>query len=109
MLTAISDLGERVGRFSIRSITADYARGRSGENDYVLVKLDMDFYGDTAVDATRNYRNLVNAVKEELWCDEFESKSTREFDGGGGIFIDGMTIRVDVSKYLEANEGEQSS
>ncbi len=98
VLEVIDGLGEQVGRFGLRGMTANTSQGRSGQNDYVLVKLDVDFFANDDVVATRHYNDLANALEAERWCQDFERKPTKPIEGGQGIYADGITIQVDVSK-----------
>jgi hypothetical protein len=103
VLGMFDSLGEQVGRFAIRAIQADYVQGRLGAaGDKVVVKLDADFLAEDDVVATKHYSNLRSAMESEPWCVEFERKPSKVLDGGGGIYIDGMTIHVDVSKSGDA-------
>ena len=85
-------------RYAIRGIDADTAQYRAGRDVYVEVKLDMDFLADDNVTATRYYSDLTRALQAEPWCKDFEQQSTKVIDGGGGIYVDNMTVQVDLSK-----------
>jgi len=103
ILTTLQELGDEVGRYAIRSMQADYSPGRGGK-DHVVVKLDMDFFGESDLDATSNYRKFVNAVEEHPWCMEFEGRSTNVLASGEGIYVDGVTIQVDTAAIAEEGE-----
>lgn len=85
-------------RIAIRGITSDTAQYRQGADKYVQVKLDMDFLADDNVTATRYYSDLTKALQAEVWCKDFKQQSTKVIDGGGGIYVDGITIQVDLSR-----------
>lgn len=90
------EIGKDAGRYGIRLVQADYQPGRQGEPDEVEVRLDMDFFADDTLTATRHYNALKRACEAEPWCLEFAERPTKPFEGGGGISVDGMSIRVDV-------------
>ena len=104
VVEVLGSLGEQAPRFAVRRLEANYIPGRSGGGDSIAVKLDVDFHAKDALTATRHYTNFANAVQEEPWCMEFERKSTKELDSGEGIYIEGLTIRVDLSKLPEMGE-----
>ena len=85
-----------VGRIGIRSVDADTQGGRATSDPYVVVKLDVDFFAENDLEATRNYNTLQAAFEEQPWCREFERKATKPLDDNKGIYIDGMTIQVDT-------------
>ena len=98
VMDLIDKQGDDVGRFGVRGLQADYAFGKGGRGDHVIVKLDMDFFAESDLQATRHYNNMVNALEAEPWCLEFERKPTKVLDGGDGIYVDGITILVDVTE-----------
>lgn len=104
VLELLAGLGERAGRYAIRSVQASSIPGRSAQGEYVQVKLDIDFHGASDLAATENYTNFANALQEKPWCIEFERKPTKVFDNGKGIYIEGLTVNVDLSK-LPSSEG----
>ncbi len=85
-------------RFAVRSFDAAYQHGQAGKGDYVLVKMDMDFLDENSVAATQDYSLVQNAFQSQPWCLEFEGKSNKVLPDDKGIYIDGLAIRVDVSK-----------
>lgn len=96
----ITDMGDQVGRYGIRSLSADYRQGRSGSPDTVEVKLDMDFFGEDSLAATRAYKAMQNALEAESWCVEFAERPTNPLDGGKGISVDGITVEVNVDEAM---------
>jgi len=97
----VDQMKDDIGRFAVRRMQADYQPGTSRTEDHVIVVLDMDFYGDTDVIATQHYNNLGSRLREQDWCIAFEGKTSKNMDGGGGIYVDGITVRVDVAKSEE--------
>jgi len=90
------EIGKDAGRYGIRLVQADYQQGRQDQPDEVEVRLDMDFFADDALTATRHYNALKRACESEPWCLEFAERPTKPFEDGGGISVDGMSIRVNV-------------
>jgi Tfp pilus assembly PilM family ATPase len=100
LVMSLIDLqGERVGRIGIRSVAADYVR-RSGEDDLIVLKLSADFFAEDALVATAHYTNLRSAIEAEAWCVEFEEKPTKPLEEGTGIFVDNMTIHVNLKAAM---------
>lgn len=99
VLSRMDELGERIGRFAIRRLEAQYQPGRARRPDAVAVTLDADFFGDTTVEASRHYNALQRALQEEPWVREFEERPTRPFadqGNGAGIAVEGLRVLVDV-------------
>jgi len=96
VLDQLSTLGGGV-RFGIRSYQAQYQTS-SREGDYVTVKMNIDFFGNDSLDATRQYDQLGLRFQEQPWCRLFEGKSSKPLDNEAGIQVDGLTIQVDVEK-----------
>jgi len=103
VLGVLSDLGPDVGRYGIRALQADSQNGRSLQDQSVTIKLDMDFFAESAVKATANYTNFVNALKSKPWCKEFTRRAVDSF-GDKGVSIDGLQVEVDVSKVQPGDE-----
>ncbi len=94
-LVATAGQGARIG---IRRLEANYQSGAGNKDDYVIVSIDADFFGDNSLEATRAYNQLESQFKSQPWCVEFESKSNKSLDGDKGIQLDGLTIHVNVDK-----------
>lgn len=90
--------GPSLGRPSLRSVSSDYMQGKGKDSDYVLVKLDVVFFADSQTVATENYENFRMALKQRSWCSEVSERETKALDGGKGISIENLQIKVDVSK-----------
>lgn len=106
VLELLAGLGDRAGRYAIRSLQASSVPGRSSQGEYVQVKLDIDFHGADDLAATEHYTNFANALQEQPWCIEFERKPTKVFDSGKGIYIEGLTVNVDLTKLPSTDGGE---
>jgi len=92
-------------RFAIRAFEARYTRSQGdNKDDYVLVTMDVDFLGENSVEATHDYNEMENDFRAQAWCADFEGKSTKVIEGDKGIYVDHLTIQVNVEK---AHPGEQ--
>lgn len=100
VMGVVKGLGDQVGRYGIRSLSADYRQGRSGAPDTVEVKLDMDFFAEDSLAATRAYKAMQNALEAETWCVDFAERPTNPLDGGKGISVDGITVEVNVEEAM---------
>jgi Tfp pilus assembly PilM family ATPase len=94
-------LDQQVGRFGLREVKADYIPGRGGGADYVQIQMDIDFFAQDDVTATAHYTNLVNTLEGQPWCIEVVRKPTKVLEGGAGIAVDGMTVKVDLTRVPE--------
>ena len=95
VMDVIAGMGDKV-RVGIRRFEAAYQHSVANKDDFVVVTMDADFFGDTNLEATRSYELLEKECEAKSWCIEFEGKSSKELDKG--IQVDGLTIRVDVNK-----------
>jgi hypothetical protein len=97
VLTTMDEMGEQLGRFGIRQLTSDFVPGRAGKDDTVLVKLDLDFFANDDLTATRHYTDFQKALRDQPWCLSCEDKGTKVLDSGDGIYVDGIAIRIDLN------------
>ena len=112
VLDVLEGLGrEQTGYYSIRDVVATYRPGRGTTEDHVEVELKMTFFSKeglrAAVVATEHFDNFREAVMEHDWCLEFPEVSYEPItagEGGGGIAIESIQIKVDMS-VLESEEG----
>lgn len=94
VLATIAEMGEELGRFSIRSISSDYAGARNRDGEHIRVKLDMSFFAQDDLIATRHYENLTSAFKAAPWFIDLTTKGTKVLETGAGVYIDGLTLEV---------------
>ena len=104
----LDELGDDVGRFAIRRYTANSQGGRTPQEQSVLIKLDMDFFAGSSVEATQNYTNFINELQAQPWLVDFPRKQVQSFPDEKGISIDGVTIEVDLSKVVRPTEVEEA-
>ncbi len=106
VMQVLDELGPKAGRFAVRSMEASTLPGRGGSGESVLVKLDIDFHGEDDLAATQHYTDFANALQAAPWCVEFERKPTKVFEDGKGIYIEGLAVRVDLSKLPQPEEDQ---
>jgi Tfp pilus assembly PilM family ATPase len=85
-------------RFGVRSYDAAYQHGQAGRDDYVQIKMDLDFFGADSVEATSHYNDVETAFESQPWCVDFEGKTSKVLPDDKGIYVDGLTILVNVDK-----------
>lgn len=95
-LDVIHGMGEKLGRFAIREVRAQQNPGTASGGEHVQVVLNMTFWGD--LEATRAYNDMMNELEGQPWADRVERRGTNTLEGGGGIFVDGITIYVDTNR-----------
>ncbi len=100
VLGTMDSMGPDLGRFALRRVQADFNPGSGTRADSVEVKLDVDFFGESSVEATRHFNNLKNELGAQVWFVDFENRSLNPFDEG--VYVENMRVIVDVAKALEA-------
>ena len=98
VMDLLSAMGDRVGRFSFRSVTSDFVAGNSRNPDKVEVKLDMDFFAENDVEASKHYNAFQAALRDQRWCLEIEKTQTEPFPNGKGVSANGILIQVDAQE-----------
>jgi Tfp pilus assembly PilM family ATPase len=101
VMETLFGLGEDV-RFGIRSYEADF-QSRSNK-DFVFVTMDIDFYGETSLEATNHYSKMENTFNAQPWCNQFLGRGSKELDDGKGIFVDRLVIEVDLDQVHEEEQ-----
>ncbi len=92
-LKAGSDL-----RFGIRHYEAQYQSGSGRKKDSIVIELEMDFFANSAQEATRHYSAVQTAMKGESWCISCDSKGTVPHDDGKGVAASRITVVVDLKE-----------
>jgi hypothetical protein len=105
VLGLMEEKKDEIGRVALRKLAADTQQTRGDQQPYVLVKLDIDFFAENDVEATKHYNLLQSALEAQVWCKEFERKPNKTLDDNQGIYVEGMTIQVDTSKLHRPEEG----
>lgn len=85
-------------RPSLRKVRATYQLGRSGKPDSVRVSFDVSFLANDAIQATSDYERFVQMLSQEPWHVEFDSRPSTTLENSKGIFLQGITETVDVTK-----------
>jgi Tfp pilus assembly PilM family ATPase len=104
VMDVINAMGDEIGRFGVRGLNADYRLGRSGANDTVEVRLDMDFFAESSLTATRHYKAMESVIENQIWCTDFSDRPTNPLDDGSGITVDSIIIKVNVEAAMAAEE-----
>ena len=102
----IDELGPEIGRIGLRKITADSVTTKNGAEQYVTIKLDIDFFSDQELEAIRHYSNFRNALDAKPWVRTVARKATTAFEGGVGA--EGFTLEIDTSAIPEDEEEGQA-
>ena len=77
--------------------------GKRGKPDSVKVVIDVTFFDDvSSLEATKDYEAFENILATKPWFVELEPKGNDELENGLGIYVRGLPITVDVSKYYAA-------
>lgn len=92
-------------RIGIRRFEANYTSS-AAKDDSVIVTMDADFFGANSLEATKLKDQLESQFKSQVWCVDFESKSSKALEGDKGIQADGLTIQINVDKALAAQGGQ---
>ena len=90
-------------RPSLRKLHAIYQPGKRGKPDSVKVVIDVTFFDDvSSLEATKDYEAFENILETKPWFVELQAKGNDELENGLGIYVRGLPITVDVSKYYAA-------
>ncbi len=92
VLDIIEEHRARDRSIECRAIHADYVIGRAGKPDVGRVKLDLSFFAESDLVATKHYADLRRAFQESPWCTEVGTRATSVLEGDSGIYIDGLEI-----------------
>lgn len=104
ILVELDLLSEQQGaRPSLRKISSSFQQGRSGKPDGVLVKLDVTFFAESSFVATQQFEQFKQIVGDKPWAETPESRSTDPLETGEGIYVGGLSIKIDLSKLPKAN------
>lgn len=102
VLAVLTELDPADGRPALRRIDSQYQFARTGGTDSVQVTLDLTFYADDAVTATRNSERYTQLLRDKPWVVRVETRGSKEFAEGEvtGITLDGFTVVCDLSKIV---------
>lgn len=107
VLGVLAELDAANGRPALRRVDSQYQFARTGGTDTVQVTLDLTFYADDAVTATRNSEQFAQLLRDKPWVVRVESRGSKEFAEGEltGITLDGFTVVCDLSRIERAKGG----
>lgn len=106
----MADMGDALGRISVRSLNANYVPARTGTTDLVTITMSLSFYNEEgAIAATRSFEALKTELERQPWVTEVAARSSKEFPDGKGIYSDGYAITCDLSKAAAASAKKEGS
>lgn len=107
VLAVLGELDPAEGRPALRRVDSQYQFARTGGTDTVKVTLDLTFYADDAVTATRNSERFTQLLRDKPWVVRVEPRGSKEFAEGDviGITLDGFTVDCDLSKIPRGTGG----
>lgn len=97
-LGVLDELKADLGAFSVRKVDADYESGKGSRPDAVTVKLDLTFRGSGTIEATERFYAFLNTLRDKPWYNSDKPVKESVLETGDGIYVNGLTISVDVSK-----------
>jgi hypothetical protein len=68
----------------------------------VQVTLDIVFFNEDQLSATRDFEAFVAALQAQPWFLEFQDRPSDPLDDGLGMMKRGISVLVDVTKAEEA-------
>jgi Tfp pilus assembly PilM family ATPase len=100
VLDVLDKQGSETARPSLRKVTAVYQRARTGSNksDNVKVTFNVTFFADSPALATNFYEAFQRDLKSKPWYVGFEDRQNQALEDGKGIWLEGISVTVDVSK-----------
>ena len=108
VLGVLNELDPAEGRPALRRVDSQYMFARQGGSDSVQVTLDLTFFADDAVTATRNSERYTQLLRDKPWVVRVETRGSKEFNEGEatGVTLDGFTVICDLTKVQRgAGEG----
>ena len=102
----LSVLDENMNKWrpSLRRIQAVYQPSRSNkQDDSVKVTLDLVFFAEDTVEASRHYEAFLATISGQPWHVEHQERSSKDLANGEGVLVEGLPITVNVETWLESN------
>lgn len=100
VLGVLNELDAADGRPALRRVDSQYLFARQGGTDSVQVTLDLTFFADDAVTATRNSERYTQLLRDKPWVVRVDTRGSKEFNEGEavGVTLDGFTVICDLTK-----------
>lgn len=100
-------------RPSLRRIQATYQPSR-GKNtpESVRVVLDVVFFADDTVAASRHYESFLMELSKRPWHMEHQERSSKDLSNGRGVLVEGLPITINVETWLAeagASAGQEAN
>lgn len=109
-LSVLEDLerADRISRFAVRGIDAQYQPGNSRRADMCEVTIDLTIWGETPVQSSQSYDTLISELRSREWLVESEgirepSRTTGQ--DGTSLILDSLRFFVDPSSAETIFEG----
>ena len=95
------DRDDRIARFAVRGIDAQYQQGNTRRPDMCEVTIDLTIWGETPVQSSQSYDTLISTLRSRDWLVEDEdirepSRTTGQ--DGTSLILDGLRFFVDPSQ-----------
>ncbi len=104
VLGVFDDLKDQLGRFTIRNLDATYTIGTNNKGDSVRVSMDLSFFADSSLAATKNYEPLEAALHTKPWVTNVDTRGSKPFDEKSqvqGISVQNFVVICDLSKLAK--------
>jgi len=62
------------------------------------VKMDATFFAESAFVATQHFEQFKEQMGAQTWSEIPESRSTDPLEDGKGIYLPGLSIKIDLSQ-----------
>jgi len=112
LVMSVLEAKHKEWRPSLRKINSSYLPGKSGRPDAVKVTLDLTFFAESSLEATRHYEEFDRALRAQPWFVSIDERPQEPLEGDVGIYLSGVSITVDVAKHFETktqSTGRQSA
>ncbi|MFT4708972.1 MAG: Tfp pilus assembly PilM family ATPase [Planctomycetota bacterium] len=106
VLNVLDELGEDIGYFAIKEVSSIFRQARSQTPDMVEVSMNMVFFAENDVVASRNWKRYFDEVESKPWCVEIIGPGTDSLDGNVGISVSGIKVLVDMAVLDEMGEAK---
>lgn len=108
VLDVLEDITNDQQRFSLRRIKASYVNGKNQRDDRVKITLDYTVFAESQLQASETHYKLVEELNKRPWlAARVEQKTAEPLTTGGGAWIEGQIVEVDMAKVVKAEPAKQ--
>ncbi|MBI5362165.1 MAG: pilus assembly protein PilM [Planctomycetes bacterium] len=108
VLDVLEDITNDQQRFSLRRIKASYVNGKNQRDDRVKVTLDYTVFAESQLQASETHYKLVEELNKRPWlAARVEQKTAEPLTTGGGAWVEGQIVEVDMAKVVKAEPAKQ--